>query len=691
MEAEVDPRLENKSVHKQCVNCHQSLSREKGKSYSLSSEWGSKIGQFIQNSSKISIDNSEHICTKCYTNIKRQILKNVSPSFAETSQESPQPSSQKSKSSQELSFDTDNNRGVTVTKVLGSEKRCFVCAAHCRNRVPNNIRKQVFFKRRIYVPEGYRCCGLHYFDDQLQEEDIINIKIDDSNNYTLENEKYFEFFDMLCESEQKIKEPFERDEDYKIFTGLTKDQFDQIHTKYIINLKESEKRTTRQALALYLMKLRTGHSNQELIRFIDVTKRSISRIINSVRTELLNNLVKNQFSPENWSRDLIEDHMSEMVKTLHCPGDSVATMWDGTYAYIQKSNDNAFQRNTYSVQKGKPLIKPMIGIASDGFILGIFGPYKAKDNDANIMDRIIREFQVDFNRIFTNQDVFIVDRGFRDSKLLNNYVKAMPTCIPPRQQQMTTIEANETRKVTKVRYKIEVVNGILKRNKLLSRIRVNSSAKNIMDDWKIAGALYNEFFQPIESDKGCDKAIANLILERQNIDCSLKNVALEFDRKKTVWKKFDQSVLNQFPKLKEEDIRFFTLGTYQVKMCKSYVFELLSRSNPRNSFEIEYCVHPDYKNFFRTRIQSRHTESKQYNVYIQYEPNGESFRSIPGYYCKCKSGCRTIGCCSHVCAIVWFLSYARHNNVNLDNFQNMSAIFESIEVEESENEKLNDN
>lgn len=33
---------------------------------------------------------------------------------------------------------------------------------------------------------------------------------------------------------------------------------------------------------------------------------------------------------------------------------------------------------------------------------------------------------------------------------------------------------------------------------------------------------------------------------------------------------------------------------------------------------------------------------------------------ILGYYCTCKAGARTLGCCAHVASVLWFLGWARH-------------------------------
>lgn len=40
-----------------------------------------------------------------------------------------------------------------------------------------------------------------------------------------------------------------------------------------------------------------------------------------------------------------------------------------------------------------------------------------------------------------------------------------------------------------------------------------------------------------------------------------------------------------------------------------------------------------------------------------------TLQAIVGYCCSCLVGKRTVGCCAHVMTVVWFLSWARYNDV----------------------------
>ena len=59
--------------------------------------------------------------------------------------------------------------------------------------------------------------------------------------------------------------------------------------------------------------------------------------------------------------------------------------------------------------------------------------------------------------------------------------------------------------------------------------------------------------------------------------------------------------------------------------------------------------------FIRARI-SRHSgpnTHKTYAVFVLIDKALKGVNSIIEHYCQCKSGSRTVGCCSHIMAIVW--------------------------------------
>ncbi|OXA37058.1 hypothetical protein Fcan01_28150 [Folsomia candida] len=68
-------------------------------------------------------------------------------------------------------------------------------------------------------------------------------------------------------------------------------------------------------------------------------------------------------------------------------------------------------------------------------------------------------------------------------------------------------------------------------------------------------------------------------------------------------------------------------------------------------------VHKDQENLVRAKIQSRFRKSEGHHLWIKYIPQFEGPEAIQGYFCKCKNGARTVGMCSHICSVLWFLGY----------------------------------
>lgn len=62
-------------------------------------------------------------------------------------------------------------------------------------------------------------------------------------------------------------------------------------------------------------------------------------------------------------------------------------------------------------------------------------------------------------------------------------------------------------------------------------------------------------------------------------------------------------------------------------------------------------------------IQSRHQNRRVYFDYILIDNALEGRNKIIGYYCNCLEGNRTLGCCAHVMCIIWYMAWARHQDI----------------------------
>ena len=136
--------------------------------------------------------------------------------------------------------------------------------------------------------------------------------------------------------------------------------------------------------------------------------------------------------------------------------DQFAIIADGTYIYCEKSSNNNFQKETYSLQKYRHSVKPFVTCSTNGYIIDIFGPYGARFNDAKILSSILKKHER-FRNLLRPKDLVILDIGFRDciQELKDKYdlIPKMPTCS---KKHLTSLQA-------KIRWIVEALNGIYKK------------------------------------------------------------------------------------------------------------------------------------------------------------------------------------------------------------------------------------
>ncbi|CAF0943683.1 unnamed protein product, partial [Brachionus calyciflorus] len=100
--------------------------------------------------------------------------------------------------------------------------------------------------------------------------------------------------------------------------------------------------------------------------------------------------------------------------------------------------------------------------------------------------------------------------------------------------------------------------------------------------------------------------------------------------------------IDNFPKLSYDYIlNIITLGTYPLKQCYSYLAEHFNKES---------------------KLKLKISRKTSLTVYVSYpiekcENEGEL---INGWYCTCKNGTRTVGCCSHIAAIIYYLGCGRY-------------------------------
>ncbi|XP_069107262.1 uncharacterized protein [Argopecten irradians] len=330
---------------------------------------------------------------------------------------------------------------------------------------------------------------------------------------------------------------------------------------------------------------------------------------------------------------------------------------DGTYIYIQKSGQYLFQRRSYSMHKHKPLVKPMMFVTTSGYIVSVLGPYFAdsKNNDAGILNHIIRRNFEEINDWLADNDVVIVDRGFRDSvELLQELGIQTEMPIFSKKRQHTTAESNASRLVTKIRWVVESVNGRLKTWKSLDRILPNSPIPFIGDMVRIVCAICNTYRLELSTGDTQQDLLGTKMLflskQKNNLQAKMEEEGLA--SKRSLWTKINRSASILFPVLSEEDLRNLTLGVYQINLARGYTKEHM---NATGGYEVSVCQVES--NIISAKIQSRHVSSKVHQSWIMFNEC-----SIQGWYCKCRTGARTVGSCAHVASVIWYLGFAKHSD-----------------------------
>lgn len=125
-----------------------------------------------------------------------------------------------------------------------------------------------------------------------------------------------------------------------------------------------------------------------------------------------NNIGLNSITREEY----IRDHVTPFFDALYNPEPNepkAILIVDASYSYMEKSSNFMALRQSFFMHKERHLVKPVLVVAPDGFILDIQGPYfsNSKNNDAATLRS---EFNRDINGLrawLRRKDIIIADRA----------------------------------------------------------------------------------------------------------------------------------------------------------------------------------------------------------------------------------------------------------------------------------------
>lgn len=165
-------------------------------------------------------------------------------------------------------------------RAIETESHCFVegCQRSERNRVPDST-KMLLNSLNFYVPKNNRLCNLH---NNTQSWDFLAGALENYVNVFTA----LHIQDMLLlKSLPSVVLNFSdilKMEDHSVhhWTGLTKDQFQSILNEVP---RLCRKLSGRIGLTAYLMKLRTGDSNERISELFNIPKRTLDGYVSEAR------------------------------------------------------------------------------------------------------------------------------------------------------------------------------------------------------------------------------------------------------------------------------------------------------------------------------------------------------------------------------------------------------------------------
>lgn len=141
----------------------------------------------------------------------------------------------------------------------------------------------------------------------------------------------------------------------------------------------------------------------------------------------------------------------------------------------------------------------MIIVSTTGYFVSVLGPYIARNNDATILNHIMHSNLEDIRSWVQEEDIFVVDRGFRDSLdcLEQMGINAkMPSFLNKGDKQMSTENANTSRLVAKICWVVESANARIKQWRYLRHILPSSQIPHFV---RIVCAICNRYLKPLAS------------------------------------------------------------------------------------------------------------------------------------------------------------------------------------------------
>ena len=184
------------------------------------------------------------------------------------------------------------------------------------------------------------------------------------------------------------------------------------------------------------------------------------------------------------------------------------------------------------------------------------------------------------------------------------------------------------------------------------------------NDFVVLDCGFREIKDELELKKISKKSVTELpseIIERMKARKDVENtltVAAEekgWLRKILVFQSITSEDVLDFPEMTERDLKIVFIGTLQLSHAVSYLVGMIDE---HGQIRLQYVK--EQSNVFKLQVQSRHISKEVYRYFVKYKPNTIVISGLLEYTCDCANKSRTVCCCSHIAAIVYYLAHARY-------------------------------
>ena len=240
------------------------------------------------------------------------------------------------------------NKGYVKMNALGSfQRHCCICKSkEGRVCVPNHAIAQAWTYNGVLIPKLNCCCRSHLNAKREFNAEALEIVKTIDNPIDVSGPSVF---DLLQNVTNQFNSKLGRmdfteagslqDVDFERLLGMNIEQFSDLFTYVKNKLNTSCNRKPKNALAMFLMKLKLDLSQEFLGFFFEIhSQPRVSDTLKAVASALMesfvpqflgvNHLIRNEYSL---------NHKSQFVhRRFEIEGNNIAAIIDGTYVYINK-------------------------------------------------------------------------------------------------------------------------------------------------------------------------------------------------------------------------------------------------------------------------------------------------------------------------------------------------------------------